>query len=142
MSAEAEIEAIVRKAMESWNNEDLRAYMANYWESPDFRWSLKGAWHRGWDSMHKAFDRDYPKGAMGVAKVLEIEVMPLDGGLMAAIYTWEHVLPDEFMSGAATQLFRKIDGRWKIVHEIVARVPVQQARVVQRNDPLPDQPSG
>ena len=117
MSAESEIEAIVRKAMDSWNNEDLRAYMANYWDSPDFRWSLKGAWHTGWDSMRNVFSREYPRGAMGVASILDMEVMPLHEDLMAAMYTWEHVLPDEFMSGAATQLF----GRSMVIGRLFTR---------------------
>jgi len=123
VTPQQEIKDIIARMFAAWNAEDQAGYLVHYWKSEEMRWSMKGAWYRGWSTMQKEFDRDYPPGAMGVATIYEVEVMMAAEDVGIALYEWMHELPTVTLRGSAAHVFRLIDGRWQIVLENVARVP-------------------
>jgi ketosteroid isomerase-like protein len=120
---EDEIEDVLTRMFAAWNGEDQQAYLANYWRSEHMRWSMRGQWYKGWSSMEREYDRDYPRGAMGVVAIGDVEVQMLEPDIGVAMYPWTHTLPGEQIAGCTTQILRKMNGRWLIVHEISARAP-------------------
>jgi len=59
----------------------------------------------------------------GITKIFEIEVQMLTEDIGAALYRWTHEFPHEIIAGCTSQIFRKLGGRWLVVHENSARVP-------------------
>jgi hypothetical protein len=51
------------------------------------------------------------------------EVMMLADDLGVALYRWTHEFPHERIAGCTSQIFRKLDDRWLVIHENSARVP-------------------
>ena len=87
------------------------------------RWSMKGVWYKGWSSMNEHLRPDYPKGAMGITAIFDVEVMMLADDIGIALYRWTHDTPREKVAGCTSQVFRKFDGAWLVIHENSARVP-------------------
>ncbi len=123
MDPREEIGNVLERMFTAWNGEDQVSYLANYSRSEDLRWSMKGQFYKGWSSMEREYDRDYPPGAMGVVRIWDVEVQMLEPGLGIALYPWTHTLPTHAIAGCTTQVFRKVCGAWLIVHEISARAP-------------------
>ena len=99
--------------------------MQHYWKSDDMRWSMKGVWYKGWSSMNEIYGADYPKGAMGITALFDIEVQMLADDLGIALYTWTHNTPRENVAGCTSQVFRKMGGAWLVINENSARVPAK-----------------
>ena len=106
-----------------WNREDQVKYLTHYWRSPEMRWSMKGVWYKGWQSMYDVYGAGFPPGAMGVIVYTDLEVQMLEDGLGIALYEWTHNTPSERIAGCTGQIFRKIDGAWLVIHENSARKP-------------------
>lgn len=123
MTAQEEIEATLATMFAEWNREDQASYLAHYWASDDLRWSMKGVWYKGWSSMHSLYGQDYQRGAMGVIAIFDAEVMMLADDIGIALYEWTHDTPREKVAGCTSQVFRKFDGAWLVVHENGARKP-------------------
>jgi hypothetical protein len=122
-TAEQEIRQTLATMFDQWNREDQKSYMTHYWKSDDMRWSMKGVWYKGWSSMNQIYGADYPKGAMGITALFDIEVQMLADDLGIALYTWTHNTPRENVAGCTSQVFRKIGGAWLVINENSARVP-------------------
>ena len=123
MDPRKDIENVLDTMFAAWNGEDQVSYLKNYWRSEDMRWSMKGEFYKGWSSMEREYDRDYPPGAMGIVRIRDVEVQMLEPHLAIAMYPWTHTLPTQVIAGCTTQVFRRIGGAWLIVHEISARAP-------------------
>lgn len=123
MDPREEIRELLARMFAAWNGEDQKAYLANYWRSDDMRWSMQGRWYKGWSSMEREYDRDYPPGAMGLVSIHDVEVQMLAPDLGVAMYPWAHALPKQTIRGCTTQILRNFAGRWLIVHKISARAP-------------------
>ena len=123
MTPDQEIQALLDAMFAAWNGEDQKRYLKHYWRSEDMRWSMKGEFYKGWSSMEREYDRDYPPGAMGIVKIWDVEVQVLAPDIAVAMYPWTHTLPTQAIAGCTTQIFRRFDGAWLIVHEISARAP-------------------
>jgi hypothetical protein len=123
MTPEDEIKGLLDAMFAAWNGEDQPRYLQHYWRSEHMRWSMKGEFYKGWSSMEREYDRDYPPGAMGIVKIWDVEVQVLAADVVVAMYPWTHTLPTQAIAGCTTQIFRRIGGAWLIVHEISARAP-------------------
>lgn len=123
MTPNEEIEATLATMFAQWNSEDLASYLTHYWNSADMRWSMKGLWYKGWSSMYEVYTNGFPPGAMGITTIFEVEVQMLEDDIGIALYRWTHVFAHESIAGCTSQIFRKFDGRWLVVHENSARVP-------------------
>ena len=118
-----EISDTLDAMFEAWNSEEQGRYLSFYWDDDDLRWSMKGVWYKGLSSMRALYGDGYPKGAMGTIAKTEVEVQMLAEGLGIALYRWTHETPREKVAGCTSQLFRRFDGVWRVIHENSARVP-------------------
>lgn len=121
--AQEEIRATLDAMFGEWNREDQATYLTHYWRSDELRWSMKGVWYKGWQSMYDVYGAGFPPGAMGVIRYTDLEIQMLADDLGLAMYRWTHVTPRESVAGCTGQVFRRIDGDWLVIHENSARVP-------------------
>jgi hypothetical protein len=124
MTPEQQQIAVTLDAMfEAWNREDQAAYLTYYWDSEELRWSMKGIWHKGLASMRELYGDGYPRGAMGLISKSDLEITMLARDVGIALYRWEHDSPSERIAGCTSQVFRRFDEAWLVIHENSARVP-------------------
>ena len=112
-----ELSRILSRQAAFWNQGDLEAFMRPYWRSPDLTFSSGGRVTRGWQPTLENYRKRYPNpAAMGHLTFDKLEITPL--GLRAALVLgrW-HLERDEPTGGAFTLVFRKLSGRWVIVHD-------------------------
>jgi hypothetical protein len=123
VTPQKEIEATLTTMFAQWNAEEQASYLTHYWDSDELRWSMKGLWYKGLSSMKAVYGQGFPPGAMGITKIFEVEVQMLTDDIGVALYRWTHEFPHEVIAGCTSQIFRKLGGRWLVVHENSARVP-------------------
>ena len=123
--AQEEIRATLDAMFAEWTREDQATYLTHYWRSDELRWSMKGVWYKGWQSMYDVYGAGYPSGAMGVIRYTDLEIQVLAEDLGLAMYRWTHVTPRESVAGCTGQLFRRFGDAWLVIHENSARVPVE-----------------
>jgi hypothetical protein len=123
VTPQQEIRDTLTTMFDRWNRGDQAGYLTHYVRSDDLRWSMKGVWYKGWSSMYEVYGRDYPKAAMGVTAIFDVEVQMLADGLGLALYRWTHDTPRENVAGCTSQVFRKHGDAWLVEHENSARVP-------------------
>lgn len=104
----------------AWNDGDLDAFMEHYWKDDRLSFSAGGRTVRGWQATLDNYRRRYPtKDAMGKLKFSELELQPLGDDAALVLGRWQ-VQPaggGAERGGNFSLVFRRIDGRWVIVHD-------------------------
>jgi ketosteroid isomerase-like protein len=108
--------------------QDIDAIMSCYWHSPEFvLYDPCPGQYVGWDTLKTIF-LDYHKtwpAMQGSMEHLHVDASG-DLGHTFSIQTWKFKKPDgevETIVHRVTEIWRRIDGEWKCVHEH-ASVPV------------------
>jgi ketosteroid isomerase-like protein len=103
-----------------WNRGDIEVALSAYWDSPDITWVNRTGISYGFDDfaaeMRTAY-ADAPE-TMGIytAELLGDRVLSENEVLLIA--RWDISRGDERLyGGVSTMLWRRIDGKWKIVFE-------------------------
>lgn len=113
------LELIATQA-EAWNRGDLDAFMAPYWKDDRLSFSAGGRTLRGWQATLDNYRRRYPtREAMGQLRFNQLELQPLGDEAALVLGRWR-VQPagdGEPREGNFSLVFRRIDGRWVIVHD-------------------------
>jgi ketosteroid isomerase-like protein len=112
------IEVLERQAV-AWNEGDLEAFMDDYWRSPDLVFTSGGRVQRGWQMTLDRYRATYGSApeTMGRLSFSEVEVHPLGGGAAWVLGRWGLERQGRVQGGIFTLVFRRIDGRWLIVHD-------------------------
>jgi ketosteroid isomerase-like protein len=119
-SSEAAVESILRMQQDAWNRQDLEAFMAGYWNSPELTF-FSGANRRdGWQATLDRYRASYagPGHEMGNLDFsgLRIEMLGPDAAFVRG--SWHLTMPDgKTPHGLCTLVFRKFPEGWKIVHD-------------------------
>ncbi len=112
-----ELKSVVQKQAESWNRGDIPAFMEAYWKSERLTFSSGGKTTRGWEATRDRYLKNYPdKKTMGTLKFTELEVQSLDENAALMLGRW-HLTRDEPVGGNFSLVWKKIDGKWVIVHD-------------------------
>ncbi len=104
---------------EAWNRGELEGFMAGYWESPDLIFTSGGRVNRGWETTLEKYRETYGGGQASMGKLAfeEVEVYPLGTKAAWVLGRWQLEREGESSGGVFTLVFRKISGRWTIVHD-------------------------
>jgi beta-aspartyl-peptidase (threonine type) len=101
--------------------------MEHYWKSDDLTFSSGGKTTRGWQATLDNYRKRYPtREAMGRVSFSELEITPLgsstdEDGAAMVLGRWQLDGESEPVGGNFTLVFRKIDGKWVIVHDHTSR---------------------
>ena len=103
---------------EAWNSGQIEDFMADYWNSPELRFTSNGSVQRGWQDTLARYQRRYPdRDTMGQLEFTEqsVDILAPDHALVFGRFTLirEAARP----TGLYTLHIRKIDGAWKIVSD-------------------------
>lgn len=110
---------VIEEQARAWNAGDLDGFMKHYWNDERLSFSSGGRTLRGWQTTLDNYRRRYPtKAAMGKVSFSELELEPLGDDAAFVLGRWR-VEPAEgpAKGGNFTLVFRRIDGRWVIVHD-------------------------
>lgn len=116
------VTAILTAQAAAWNRGDIDAFMKHYWKSDRLTFSSAGKTTRGWTRTKADYKRRYPsRASMGRLSFSKIEVTPLGDSAALVLGRWRLQRKHEPVGGNFSLLFRRIDGRWVIVHDHTSR---------------------
>ncbi len=119
----AAAEDVVRAQEKAWNEGDVDEFVKYYWKSDDVTFSSGGKVTRGWTATANNYRERYPtREAMGRVTFSNLETTPLGDEAALMLGEWKLDRADEPMVGKFTLVFRKVDGRWVIIHDHTSRL--------------------
>ncbi|MEM6329679.1 MAG: SgcJ/EcaC family oxidoreductase [Planctomycetota bacterium] len=128
--AASEIRAVLDRQLARWNAGDLDGFLEDYWRSPRLTFSSGGQTRRGYQQTRERYLAAYPDAAaMGETEFSELEVTVLGDTAAMVLGRWALKRPkddgrgEEAIGGNFTLVFRKIGGRWLIIHDHTSRSP-------------------
>jgi arylsulfatase A-like enzyme/ketosteroid isomerase-like protein len=123
----AQLRQILTAQAQAWNRGDLVAFMDDYWKSEQLTFSSGGQVHRGWQATLDRYREQYPtRERMGQLSFAELEFTALSADAYLVLGRWNVARPAGDLTGNFTVIFRRLDGRWVIVHDHTSRdVPPQ-----------------
>lgn len=117
------IEAVLRAQQEAWNHGDVEAFMDHYWKSDDLTFSSSGKTTRGWKATLARYRERYPtRDKMGRLTLSGFEITRLGDTAALVLGQWKLDRASEPVGGNFTLVFRKLEGRWVIVHDHTSRL--------------------
>jgi beta-aspartyl-peptidase (threonine type) len=116
------VKQVLQTQVDAWNRGDVDAFMEHYWNSEDLTFSSGGKTTRGWAETLNGYRERYPTpDKMGRVTFSELEIVPLGNSAALVLGKWNLDRESEPLSGNFTLVFRKLDGRWLIVHDHTSR---------------------
>jgi ketosteroid isomerase-like protein len=116
-----------RRFKEAFHRKDLDAAMACFWNDPDLFIVLNGNVHRGPDAAHASIKEMFDQNESIKVEVNEITYVPSGDGIIGvgtATFEFKPVDgPARLMVERWSDLRRKIDGRWVMVHDHTTHLP-------------------
>jgi beta-aspartyl-peptidase (threonine type) len=117
-SIETQIRRVLALQLEAWNAGDIDAFMEHYWKSDELTFSSGGQTTRSWRKTLERYKERYPtRAAMGETSFTNLEVTPLGAGAALVLGQWQLRREGETIGGNFTLVFRRIDGKWVIIHD-------------------------
>ena len=114
-----EVTLVLDRQAAAWNEGDLEAFMDDYWRSPDLVFTSGGRVQRGWQTTLDRYRDTYGSApeTMGRLSFSDVEVHPLGRSAAWVLGRWSLERQGGAQGGIFTLVFRRIDGRWLIVHD-------------------------
>ena len=120
--AEATIRGLLQAQLASWNAGDIDAFMEHYWKSEGLTFSSGGKLTRGWQETLENYRQRYPsRDDMGTTSFENLEVTLLSPASALVLGDWRLERDSGDIGGKFSLVFRRIDGRWVIVHDHTSR---------------------
>ena len=120
---QAEIESVLIKQSAAWNRGDIEGFMEGYWKSDELTFSSGGQTTRGWTATKEGYQRRYPtREQMGQLQFTQLEFTLLGDSAALVMGRWQLARESTPAAGNFTLIFRRLDGRWVIVHDHTSKV--------------------
>lgn len=118
-STKAAIADVLDTQVEAWNRGELETFMEGYWNSPDLVFTSGGRVQRGWQTTLDRYRAAYGERTetMGRLMFTDLEVHELERESAWVLGRWRLETDAETRGGVFSLVFRRIDGRWLIVHD-------------------------
>jgi len=116
--------AAIRKVMEAqqaaWNQQNLEAFMAGYWNSPDLTFFSGAHESKSWQAALDRYKKNYQGAGHEMGKLeftnLRIEILGPETAFVRGEF--HLTMSDGKMpQGLFTLIFRKFPDGWKIIHD-------------------------
>lgn len=120
------IKDVIAAQQIAWNNGNLPAYMAGYWQSDKLRFASGNSYRHGWQATLDNYIKNYPDTAtMGQLKfdIIEIEQLSDDAALVFG--HWKLTRAKDQPQGLFTLVFRKFDNQWLITRDHTSSAQVK-----------------
>jgi len=122
--------AVLTTQQTAWNNGDLRAFMAGYWNSPELTFAGSRGFTRGWEPVMARYEKTYSdRAAMGKLDFSELEIRALGPDAALVLGHWHVQRQAGDIAGIFTLVLRKIPEGWRIVHDHTTQSPADEVKV-------------
>lgn len=123
--AREEILGVLEEQAVAWNRGDLEGFMEGYWRSPELVFTSGGRVQRGWQTTLDRYRATYggSTSTMGQLSFFDVEIQPLGETAAWVLGRWALDRGTDDLGGVFTLVFRRIDGRWLIVHDHTSSDP-------------------
>ncbi len=114
------VEQVLHAQQDAWNRQDLEAFMAGYWNSPDLTFFSGAHETSGWQSALERYRKAYQGEGkqMGKLAFLDLRIEPIGTDAALVRGAWRVTMADgKTPHGLFTLLFRKFPDGWKIIHD-------------------------
>jgi ketosteroid isomerase-like protein len=114
------IRQVIEDQQSAWNRQDLKAFMAGYWNSPELTFFSGGKESKGWQAALDRYQKNYQSAGHEMGKLefanLRIEMLGLEAAFVRGEF---HLTMSDGKTphGLFTLVFRKFPEGWKIVHD-------------------------
>ena len=120
--------ALLTTQQTAWNNGDLRAFMAGYWNSPELTFAGSRDFTRGWEPVLARYEKTYTdRAAMGKLDFSELQIRTLGPDAALVLGHWHLQRQAGDIGGIFTLVFRKFPEGWRIVHDHTTQSPPEDA---------------
>jgi uncharacterized protein (TIGR02246 family) len=119
-SARTAIRKVIEEQQASWNRQDLEAFMAGYWNSPDLTFFSGAHEAKGWQAALDRYKKNYQGAGHEMGKLefanVRIEMLGPESAFVRGEF---HLTMSDGKTphGLFTLVFRKFSEGWKIVHD-------------------------
>lgn len=114
------IRKVLAEQAAAWNRQDLEAFMAGYWDSPELTFFSGAHETKGWQAALDHYKQSYQSAGHEMGKLefsnLRIEVLGPDAAFVRGEF---HLTMRDGKTphGLFTLVFRKFPEGWKVVHD-------------------------
>lgn len=110
--------AVIDRQVAGWNNGSVDKFMEGYARSDSLRFASGGTVTYGWKEMLERYKSRYSsREMMGRLVFSDISISVISNDAALAFGKWELKRNADSPHGLFTLLFRRLDGRWVIVHD-------------------------
>jgi beta-aspartyl-peptidase (threonine type) len=113
------VRAVLDAQVAAWNKGDLPGFMEGYWKSPELTFYSGNKVTRGWDATLERYQKRYQGEGREMGKLafrdLEIQVFGAEHAVVRGRFVL--TLKKDTAEGLFTLVVRKIEGKWRIVHD-------------------------
>lgn len=110
--------AVIDLQVNGWNNGSVDGFMEGYARIDSLRFASGGSVTYGWKQMLDRYKNRYSsKEMMGTLIFSDISISVISNDAAMVFGKWSLKRNEDAPGGLFTLLFRKIDGRWRIVHD-------------------------
>jgi beta-aspartyl-peptidase (threonine type) len=114
------IRSVLDAQVDAWNRGSLDGFMAGYWKDDKLTFFSGDSVTRGWQKTYDRYQKRYQADGkeMGRLEFRNIEVEMIGSDAALARGGWRLTMSDgKTPIGLFTLLFRRLDGKWRIVHD-------------------------
>ncbi len=123
-SADELVRGVLNAQIAAWNEGDLEAFMAGYWNSPKLKMVSGSEVAVGWKRILKRYRDRYGDSAdLGVLGFDKLDVTLISPEVAVAVGRYELQRDSRISTGAFTLVMRQFDGLWRIVHDHTVEDP-------------------
>src|SRR5262245_4385095 len=109
---------ILERQADAWNRGDIDGFMRDYWQSDELTFSSGGQTQVGWNQTRERYRARYPnRTAMGTLRFRLDRTQSLGNDSALVLGQWDLERAAGPIGGNFSLVFRRIDGRWVIVHD-------------------------
>lgn len=113
-----EIESLLAKQVDSWNEGNLEKFMETYWKSEKLSFVGSRGPTYGWQATLESYKKGYPdKAAMGQLKFTILNISKIDKKSIYVIGKFELTREIGDLSGHFTLVIQNIKGQWLIISD-------------------------
>jgi uncharacterized protein (TIGR02246 family) len=118
--ARTAIRKVIEDQQGAWNRQDLEAFMAGYWNSPELTFFSGAHETKGWQAALDRYKKNYQGAGREMGKLefanLRVEMLGPESAFVRGEF---HLTMSDGKTphGLFTLIFRKFHDGWKIVHD-------------------------
>ncbi|MBI1807721.1 MAG: DUF4440 domain-containing protein [Ignavibacteria bacterium] len=117
-AASAEIQGVLVRQADAWNQGDIEGYMQGYWKSDSLIFTSGGNIQRGWQATLEKYRKSYnTKAEMGTLKFSDLEITMLSQESAWILGHWELQREKDHPAGVFTLIMKQFRDGWKIIHD-------------------------